>query len=56
MLRLFLSFILWAPLKTKTKIKVMPRRHEDTKFHKDFLVFLCDFVPSGDFSEYHLNF
>jgi len=22
----------------------MPLRHKDTKFHKDFLVFLCDFV------------
>ena len=25
-------------------LKFMPLRLKDTKFHKDFLVFLCDFV------------
>ena len=27
----------------------MPQRHKNTKFHKDFFVFLYDFEPSWQF-------
>ena len=34
----------------------MPQRHEDTKFHKNFLVYLRDFVPLWQFFGCHLSF
>jgi hypothetical protein len=41
---------------TTNKIKnFMPLRHKDSKFHKDFLVLLCDFVTLWQSNKYQHN-